>query len=312
MGEVILVGARFLQFAGVLVVFGSPLYFLYATRPSPTVPTRPEQWQRLLVLAAAGCALTGTLVWILVETALVGDGWQDAIHPATVWTLVSETRFGRAALARAALLAVALLLCLVPLRPRTLWLSAATLGTAATATFAWTGHGAMDRDAVGLIHLGADLLHLLCAGLWLGALFPLAILAWRSHGSPSVASASDTVFGLMRFSRIGLAVVALLTLSGFVNSWFLIGPTQWTALLTNSYGLTLTVKIALFGLMLILAARNRYRHTPALQKLISANGEGVFTLRALRTTLWSESLLALAVLLAVGILGTLAPPIALD
>jgi putative copper resistance protein D len=106
--------------------------------------------------------------------------------------------------------------------------------------------------------------------------------------------------------------VALLTLSGFVNSWFLIGPTQWTALLTNSYGLTLAVKVTLFGLMLILAARNRYRHTPALQKLISAGGEGVFTLRALRATLWSESLFALAVLLAVGILGTLAPPIALD
>jgi putative copper resistance protein D len=312
MGEVILVGARFLQFAGALVVLGSPLYFLYATRPSPTIPARPEPWQQLLLLTAAACALAGTLLWILAETAMVGDGWQDAFHPAALWTLVSETRFGHAALARAALLAAAVLMCLVPLRPRTLWLSAAVLGTAATATFAWTGHGAMDRGAAGFIHLGSDLLHLLCAGLWFGALAPLAILAWRSHRLKSMASATDTLFGLMRFSRIGVAVVTLLTLSGLLNSWFLIGPTQWTALMANTYGLTLAVKVALFALMLILAARNRYRHTPALQRLIGASSDAALDLRVLRSALCGESLLALAVLLAVGILGTLAPPIALD
>ena len=312
MGEAIAVGARFLQFAGALVVTGSSLFFLYGMKVAPATSAGAQPWQRSLLVRASACALAGTVAWILAETALVGEGWQDALHPANVWTLVSGTRFGRAAFARAAVLATALLVLRISIRPRTAWGTVASLGAAATATFAWTGHGAMDRGPAGWVHLGSDLIHLLCAGLWLGALAPLAILAWRSERAPSLASVGETVFGLVRFSSIGIAVVALLALTGLVNSWFLIGPAHWQALLTDGYGLALAVKIVLFGLMLVLAARNRYRHTPALQKMTSIDDGDAPGVRALRSALWGESLLALAVLVAVALLGTLTPPVSLD
>jgi putative copper resistance protein D len=304
MGEAILVGARFLQLAGVLVITGSSLFFLYGMKITPATATRAEPWQRSLLVLATACALAGTVAWILAETALVGVGWQDALHPANVWTLASETRFGRAAFARVAMLAATLLMLLVFTRLRALWVTVSMLGVAASATFAWTGHGAMDRGPAGLIHLGADLAHLLCAGVWLGALAPLAILAWRSQRSPSKANVGDTLFGLVRFSSMGIAVVALLTVTGLVNSWFLIGPAHWQALLTQPYGLTLTVKIGLFGLMLVLAARNR--------KMMHVDDDDAPALHALRSALWGESLLALALLLAVALLGTLTPPVSLD
>ena len=311
MEAALLVGGRLLQFSGALVLFGSPLFFLYGTRGVPALVGNPARapWQRRLVLIGALGALLGAVIWVMAETAAMSDEARDAIRPTALWTILSDTHFGRACLARMALLALSIVASLT-LRPtRALWIVLTFLGAAATASFAWTGHGAVDRGLGGVIHLGGDLLHLLAAGVWIGALVPLALMLRRSFQAPSPTDAREILFGLSQFSRIGIFVVALLVLSGAINSWFLIGPSRWRSLFATAYGVTLLIKLGLFGIMLALATVNRNRHTPALHAAIDDPRATKTMLRALRGTVMSETILALVVLCAVSLLGTLAPPI---
>ena len=83
-------------------------------------------------------------------------------------------------------------LAALPRRPS--WPLLAGLGGAAAASFAWTGHGADGR-----VHTGADVVHLLAAMIWLGALPVLAILV-LDRRDPARAS-----LALHGFSAIGPA-----------------------------------------------------------------------------------------------------------
>jgi hypothetical protein len=71
-------------------------------------------------------------------------------------------------------------------------------------------------------------------------------------------------------------------------------------LVTTAYGLAIVAKIALIGVILVLAARNRRRNVPAADS----------DLRPLRRTSIGELGLATAALLAAAVLGALAPPVA--
>jgi putative copper resistance protein D len=70
----------------------------------------------------------------------------------------------------------------------------------------------------------------------------------------------------------------------------------------------LIAKLGLFGLMLSLAALNRYRASPALSASIDRQSSTQPPLNTLRSTVLTETTLALLVLLAVSLLGTLMPP----
>jgi putative copper resistance protein D len=312
MGAATLIGARLLQFSAALVLFGSPLFFLYgfASAAAHSVATTRWSWQRRVLLLAAAVALFGAIAWVMAETASLGGEASDAISPAALWTILSETRFGHACLVRIALLILSMIASVSIPRPKRQWVVQVILGGAVTASFAWTGHGAADLGLPGAVHLGSDLLHLLAAGVWIGALLPLAVLLRRSIRSQTPAEARAMQHGLDRFSAIGISVVAVLVLSGVVNSWFLVGPSHWRALFTSLYGTVLLIKLALFTVMLMLAALNRYRAAPVLRAALDASGSTRPALNALGTTLLTETCLALLVLLAVSLLGTLEPPIA--
>jgi putative copper resistance protein D len=207
-----------------------------------------------------------------------------------------------------ALLALSFAASLLIRRTKLLWIAQAALAAGATASFVWTGHGAMNAGAAGVVHVIADLLHLLAAGIWIGALLPLAVLVSRSMRSRQAEDENATLLGLNRFSAIGIWVVAVLVLSGIANSWFLIGP-RWRALFTSGYGVALLVKLGLFGLMMVLAALNRYRTTAALRNTLAMRAAARPALGSLKLTILSETGLAFLVLLAVSVLGTLAPPV---
>jgi putative copper resistance protein D len=305
-----LVGARLVQFSAALILFGAPLFFLYGFESggSQTTITERLRWQRPLVLTAAVLALFGALAWIIAETAAVSDDPNDAFNAAALWLVLSATHFGHAALARIASLIVSIGTSVCVRRPRALWVVQTLLGGGIVASFAWTGHGAMSRGAVGMIHLAADLLHLLTAGIWIGAIFSLVVLVIRSNNSRALEAIRAVQFGLDRFSAIGVLVVAVLILSGLVNSWFLIAP-HWHALLTTLYGIILLVKLALFVGMLGLAALNRYWAAPSLRDSLNHQSPTRQSLHALRTTLVTETGLALLVLISVSILGMLVPPV---
>ncbi|MFX6794075.1 copper resistance protein CopD, partial [Acinetobacter baumannii] len=75
-----------------------------------------------------------------------------------------------------ALIAVALAALALRRFPKTMRATSFVGATIAVATLAWTGHGAMDDGAIGWFHLMADIVHLLAAGAWLGAIVSLLLL----------------------------------------------------------------------------------------------------------------------------------------
>jgi putative copper resistance protein D len=294
--------SRLLQCSAAAVVGGASLFFVYG------VAADGRSWPMRLVGLAAGAGLIGTALWLMAQTAQIADAPSDAFDPAKVWSVAAGTGFGRVALMRLACFVLALTLTSFPRRRgRGVWLALAALGIAASASFAWTGHGTMNDGLDGVVHLTADVLHLLAASAWIGALTALAVvlaLAWRD-----VTPGRDSLVGLDRFSRIGVAVVAVLAASGLVNSWYLVGPQGIGRLVSTAYGLLLMAKLSLFGVMLALAAANRYRHAPRLESALRSGEVGGGPFRPALVSVAVELVLALAVLVLVSWLGTLSPPI---
>lgn len=301
-----LIAGRVLQYAGASVTFGTPLFFLYGT-PGSMKPDR-WPWQRNLLLVAAVCALVGACLWLLAEAASMRGDSADAISPGALWMVASETRFGVACSVRIALLLLAVGACLVVDRPKWLWRLQAGLGGAITMSFAWTGHGATAIAKSAGIHLAADLLHLLAAGIWVGALVPLAVLGFRASQSKTGKSGQELLVALKEFSRLGVWVVAVLVFTGIVNSIFLVDLVHWQQTLNSLYGRVLLVKLALFGGMLGFAALHRYKTTPRLESAMQGSTLPAAPVTAAWPSLLTEALLAALVLGAVSVLGTLAPP----
>ncbi len=296
--------ARWLQLSSTVVVCGSALFFIYGYSPAAAGDTDLEpvaSWPRSLLLMASAIGVASAVGWLSAEAATLTGNW-GAWHD-----VMSGTRMGRVLVWRSGLLALAFTASAAFRPGRILWSIVSTFGVLSIVSFAWTGHGSIGSGSAAGWHLCADLLHLLSAAVWIGALLPLSIVVLRAMRSSS-CEPQRIARALARFSAIGPAVVAVLLLSGIANSWFLIGVHHWRALLHSAYGLTLSAKVLLFAFMLALAATHRYRITPALQHTVKANAGPDPIFRLMQTTLMSETILAGLVLVAVALLGTLEPP----
>jgi copper resistance protein D len=263
-----------------------------------------ERRLRDLAWASLALVLISGAGWLASITAeMSGQPFGTAVTSGALDVVLSQTRVGQDWLLRAAL-AVPLGACLAGRNWRggtvARW-TAFPLAALMLVTLAWAGHGASDEGVNGVIHLGADLFHLLAAGLWLGHLIPFALLlaAARRVGDADAIAAARVV--THRFSMLGIASVAVLLASGIVNTWYLSGNAP--ALLGTSYGRLLLLKIALFAIMVLVAAVNRLRLTPRLD-------DGTGALRAiaqLKRSALIETAVGLGVVAVVGLLGILPP-----
>jgi putative copper resistance protein D len=248
-------------------------------------------------------AVVVTLVSGVFWFAFTAAGMSGSLSGATDWSTLSlvanSTAFGHIWVIRLILLAAALLIFIIAQRHRQLWLVAATISGITLASIAWAGHGQTGQGSGATGHVISDVVHLFAAAVWMGALVGLLLLLRSS------APVREVAFALTAFSTIGPSTVALLVITGVVNSLFLIGPPS--SLFTTAYGLTLVVKILLFAGMFVCAVLNRFRLTPRLATAHDAKSE-VEAMHALKQTIAAETLLALLVIAAVALLGTLAPP----
>ncbi len=289
--------ARWLEAGGGAVLFGAPLLLRLARTPAEDAP-----WAPRLTVAAAAVLIVGALVALVGQTAGMAGSLGEALAPSTLAGVVSETAFGRGVVVRLVAATAAVLLA-----GRTTGaagrVAVAGLGAVALASLAWSGHGAADTGGGGLVHLSSDLLHLLAAGAWLGAMAALLGLvrtAGRAGDGEPLRRAS------LAFSGVGTAVVAVLLASGLGNSWFLLGPEHWRETATDPWGRLLLLKLALFAAMLGLAALNRWRWTPALA--LARDGDGRAAARALGRGVAWEAAIGLSALAAAAVMGGLAPP----
>ncbi len=297
---------RLVQYSAASVLMGSALFFFYALPADGPGSAVELRWPKPLLAGAAVILAVAALLGLVARTVVLAGSLTDALTAESLTAVVTQMDLGKAALARAALAFTAFVYALVVRRGRTLWLGVAVLGTIATATFGWMGHGAATEGGGRALHLAADALHALAAALWLGALVAFVCLVAR--GRQDFARLSATARALQRFSPLGIALVATLAVTGLVNAWYLVG-TNVAAALHDAYGQLLALKLALFAGMLALAALHRQRSVPALVARVSSGmpprGDA---LGALRRSLLVEALLGFGILAAVAWLGTLPPP----
>jgi putative copper resistance protein D len=257
-------------------------------------------------IAGAGLSILG----LLTMAASMADVPLGSLDRAAVEAVLTGMAAGTAWLVRmASLVALAMSAAIVPRWPRPALFVATLASGIALATLAWNGHGVMDDGAIGWLHLGADIIHLLAAGVWIGALAGLVMLVGRNAARMDRLHLTITHRALEGFSGTGTVVVGLIVVTGLINSWLLVGVSGISSLPTSLYGQLLLTKIGLFIAMLALAAANRFRLTPALEKAMAQNDYAA-AISALRTSLALEAGAAITILALVAWLGTLEPPTA--
>ena len=271
---------KFVHLSALMLLFGCGAFPLYAKKPDGVL----QRYLRGLVLTSAITALIGGVLWF----AFPGPGL--------------DTTFGRLLIVRLLLIAAASVLFTRKSAGAT-WGVAVVLAGVAVATIAWTGHARNGVIAGAGLHLVGDMLHMLAAGVWIGALAWLLLLLSPYAQAPG----REVEHALAGFSGIGPGVVATLVITGLLNSLYLIGPQNALSLWRKAYGLTLLIKLALFALMFVLAAVNRYRLTPRLA-MAADHRSSEQALRAFKGTIAAETALAVLVLAAVALMGVLPPP----
>ena len=294
MSEVVLIVSRLLHYMATLTLFGVsifPLYIYTKLRIASDL-----HWTWWLAATAFG---SGLLWFASVTFSMAGKLDLDAL-----WSVLSETSFGKVWLIRIIVMMV-LVLALKLKSPagRRSWLFPA-LCAGLLVSLAGVGHTQIENGFTHFIHVGADALHLLAAGAWLGGLVSLFSLVARAVGASSPDWDAEASNAAIRFSGMGYLAVSTLIISGLINSWFLIGsPSN----LGTPYGQLLIVKLVLFAGMLGLAGVNRFLIVP---KLVKANdGRPSGGLVSLRRHIVGEQALGLAILVIVSVLGTMQPAV---
>jgi len=304
------------HYASVVSSFGCFAFLLAVAQPAwraaGGAAEEAGQLERFLLRLAArsvGLALLSGLLWLwVVAASMSGTPLGAALSGKLIGTVLTATGFGRLWQFRFAteiVLAGFLLFCRLTGR-HSGWLLFGGVGGLLSGlvlgSLALGGHGADDTGSAGVWHLGADILHLLAAGGWLGALIPLIFVLRQARRPAWLPIAQQAT---LRFSTLGLVTVATLVATGLVNSWYLIG--NFPALVGTPYGQLLLVKLALFAAMLSLAAVNRLKLTSRLLGSPADHPGGPDPLRRLSRNAACETGLALCVMLVMGALVHLKP-----
>ena len=330
---------RGLVFAGLALLIGGAA-FVAVISPRARASKRARAivglgWVVTLVASIAGLALYGPYV--------SGLGIGEAFSTSLLGDTIGE-RFGQIWLVRIVVLLVAVPLLVVLFRravPDTDEVGADTrrgtlpvwwlpLGAVAAITLAATpglsGH-AVSGDWVTAAVI-TDTLHVLAMGVWLGGVVVLAAVTLRR--SSTVEQLWDSV---PRFSRVALGCIAVLTATGVFQTWRQVGSLD--ALRSTDYGRILMVKLVLFAAIVVFAAFSREivlrvfgvpqrsaagtavgpvvaggsdDDLPALTGPVDQDEiDDAVEIRHLRRSVWSEIVLAVAVLAATALLVNAAP-----
>ncbi len=236
----------------------------------------------------AGIALVASVLdFALPGAALMGEavGMIDPIMLSLLW----QTLPGDVMVYRVTGMAMVVAGLLVPNFGK--WISIAG-GFLALWSFTQIGHVSNLHTAG--IHL-LLFAHLLGITFWVGILGPLRAL---SRSPEQLATAA--IYG-HRFGRAAMLIVPALILAGMLMVLSLVGSPR--ALAMTGYGLTLLSKVVLVGLLLALAAANKFRFVPAMRAGDARAG------RRLARSIEIEMAIFAAVFLATAILtGTMTVP----
>jgi copper transport protein len=299
---------RFLWFGAFLFLLGALAVDRWVWQPAindldaSTTPAADAFGRRLrtLVPAAAITLAAATVLHLPAEAATVsGRSLAGSLTPHVLGQIL-RTSFGHLWLVTTAAAAAVVL----AVRARRTVATAAALTVVALAAAA-SGHARTERLAALAVPMVA--LHLLAVALWVGGLAALLVLglpAWRAL--PDTRRGQQLRPALLhdvvtRFTRLALAGVAVVLLTGTVSALGELGPISnlWHV----TWGRLLLAKLALLAVALVLAARHLLVTPARLSHATQARGEvAAFE----RTSLTEVGALVAAVLAAAALVAV--PP----
>ena len=300
------IAIRFALYADLMVLAGMTAFTLYALTAAERTSTSLISLRPIvLVLALLGLILSG-LGLLALAAAMMGADFFP-VDPTHVRMILVETAIGTAWIVRMLALAIVLTAALTLGRfPTAMRIVVLLASSVAVATLVWTGHAGATEGVSGTIHRLSDIVHMLAASIWVGGIVSFSWLLFKPAGQTSPIELGITHRALEQFSQVGTLVVGLIVLTGLINSQILVGAANISMIATTTYGQLLLAKLALFGLMLVLAAANRWRLTPGLDASMGSGDEAAAVM-AMRKSLIAEGAAVLIILALVAWLGTLEP-----
>lgn len=304
-----LIFARAIHFAATILAAGTVLFAVFVAEPAfarakAETHLAAKLRLRFICIACFSLALavfSGAAWLMLTAESMSGQSLGDVWSQGVLGTVLAQTDFGNDWILRFALACLlGVLFAKSQNYSRRTGTALALLAAGFVGSLAWAGHAIGGQGVEGLLHPAADVLHLIAAAAWVGALIPLALLLTAAKDEAALGLARVVT---LRFSTLGVVSVGTLFATGIVNSWYLVGGiAEFTG---TDYGRLLLVKIALFLGMVALAAVNRFHLTPAI-----AQAAGTAAQRAIRQLRRNAAIEAAAGAIVIGIvaaLGTLPP-----
>lgn len=315
------IAARTLDDLAIAVAIGVPLFVVLIWLPAAngggrTIAQSRERFEHaalVLVAACGGLGVASNAVAIAAQVAVEANvSFWAALDPARISAILA-TRIGAVSGIRAGLFA-ALTSVGVTLarRARTnVAMPKALLAAVALPTLAFlavspalAGHPSTQRPTAVLIPL--DLIHVSAMSLWLGGLLALiALVPYALRGVAQDQRAAPLAAVVSRFSRLALAAVVALGLSGAIQGLLLIRSSH--AVIHTDYGRAVVAKSCLLMALIALGVVSRHRALPAIR--LAAAAADLQGTRILARVGRLELALLAGVLIAAALLASYAPPV---
>ena len=293
--DVALTLVRFSGFAANALVLGTLAVILLVLRPT-FASLDPVAWaagrarlaDRLegivhssLIAAGAAAALALVLQAALSAELSGGDVGSESFFS------VLETSFGPWYAVRIPLVAGLLVLLTGKVRQWALarpgvdktvagpawWAAWGVLGVMLLATSSFSGHAAVATPR--LLSLGSDVVHLVAGATWFAGIVLLSVAlpdAWVGEDEP--ARLQVLAPAVRHFSHVAMVAIGIVLVTGVIGSILHVGHPG--DLVSSAYGITLTVKVAFFGLILALGGFNHFvirkRFDQALERSTDSGG----------------------------------------
>ena len=307
---------RFTVFTANAIIFGALPVLVLVLRPA-FAQAGGKEWDegrarlagRLdgLLEAALLTSAVATLIGILLQaTVVAGPGGQ--VSNSAVESVVS-TSFGRWYLIRFPLLIGLFVLLSRRVRnaafagarddrkPPVAWFGGwRVIGLGLLATSSLSGHASAASSRT--LSVANDICHLACAAIWFSGIIVLAVLlpsGWKGRKEESIHLLAPAV---SRFARLAAIVIALIALTGTINSLFDVA--HLSDLVKSGYGITLAIKIFVFLGILAMGGVNHFYVSKRFEN--AGDGDTNRVSRLFRKTIAIELIFGISVMILTGVL----------
>lgn len=328
---------RWLEYLAMMTLFGGLTFRLLILRPVMRGARGLGEGERAKGLAAGAgqfiklswwslaLLALSTLAALVLQTSAVTDtSVGEALSPARLYRVLTRTNYGGPWLFQAATILVLAVILFLLTRRAGSTASERHLASASNSGLLWAGAAVtalmmLAPSLTGHARAAAteyrftvfsDWLHLVAAGFWLGGLFHLALTLTRGvAGLEGRQRLRVLERAIPLFTRLAIASTVVIAVTGVYNSWTHVD--RLSALWGTPYGEALSVKIALFIVMVALGGLNTFVIHPRARRLLGDGGtdssEHLRLDRSFYRSVGVEAVLGVAVLLAAAVLVFLQP-----